>query len=165
MTTFEHRSIIPATVDQVWAFHDQPNAFQLLTPPPIFVQVHRDGRTSLKAGEVEFTLWFTFLPARWHVRHEAGSTPFSFIDRALSAPVESWVHEHTMRAVPGGTELIDHIEIKHKSSGFWSLFTRLFFDGPPLRFLFVYRHLRTRLGAPRLSPPLHPERGQGGEVR
>ena len=164
MTTFEHRSIIPATPEQVWAFHDQPNAFKLLTPPPIFVQVQRNVLTSLTSGEVEFTLWFAFIPARWHVRHEAGSTPLSFIDRALKSPVESWAHEHTMRPAPGGTELIDHIEITHKSSGFWAIFSRLFFSGLPLRFLFIYRHLRTRLGAPKMNPspptPLPRKRGE-----
>jgi len=164
MTPFEHRSIIPATLDQVWAFHAQPNAFRILTPPPIFVQVHRDDRTSLTHGEVEFTLWFLFLPARWLVNHEPGSTPHSFVDRTLRGVIDSWVHEHTFREVPGGVELIDHIEITHKTGGFWSLFSRIFFDGLPLRMLFVYRHLRTRIGAPKMSltpqPPL-PKAGEG----
>lgn len=164
MTTFEHRSIIPATPEQVWAFHAQPNAFRILTPPPIFVQVHRSTLTALTDGEVEFTLWFLLLPARWHVRHEPGSTPHSFVDRTLSGVIDRWVHEHTMRAVPGGTELIDHIEITHKPRGFWSIFSRLFFDGVPLRLLFVYRHLRTRFGAPKMRPSA-PERGTEGKVR
>lgn len=143
---FEHRSVIPATIAQVMAFHEDPAALKRLTPFPIIVQLHRDDRTSLTDGELEFTLWFGPLPVRWLAQHEPGPVMTSFVDRTLRGPVESWVHQHIFREVPGGVELTDRITIAHRKGGFWGLFTRLFFGGLPLRFLFVYRHLRTRLG-------------------
>lgn len=142
---FEHRSILPATVEAVEAFHNHPKAFQRLTPPPIIIQVHRRELTSLQDGEVEFTMWFGFIPIRWLARHEVGSIDSSFVDRQIKGPLKSWRHEHIFQATENGVELIDHLEIEHYP-GWRGWLTRLFFDGLPLRFLFIYRHLRTRWG-------------------
>ncbi|MDX2159860.1 MAG: hypothetical protein SF162_00905 [bacterium] len=147
--TFEHRSVIPTTMQAMIAFHEDPAAFSKLSPPPIFAQVHRRDWRSMADAEVEFTLWFAVLPIRWIARHEPGPTPTSFIDRQVKGPVESWVHEHIFTQVAGGIELHDRLTIVHRKSGFWAIFTRLFFGTLPLRFLFIYRHLRTRMGVKR----------------
>ena len=141
---FQHRSLMPTTLERLWAFHDDPRALAVLTPPPIFVRVLRDGRTSLTDGEIEFQLWFGPFPAYWHARHEPGTIATSFIDRMLKGPALVWVHEHLMQPVAGGVELVDRITIAHRPGGFCGLFTRLFFDGLPLRMMFMYRHWRTR---------------------
>jgi ligand-binding SRPBCC domain-containing protein len=148
-SVFEHRSTMPTTLEQMWAFHDAPNAFTTLTPPPIFVQMHRNERTSLTSGEVEFTLWFGPLPVRWTARHEPGPTPTSFIDRQVKGPMDYWEHQHIMQEVPGGVELIDRITLGYPKAFPRSLFTHLLFGALPLRILFVYRHLRTRLAVTR----------------
>jgi ligand-binding SRPBCC domain-containing protein len=142
---FEHRSVIPTTLAQMLAFHQHPRAIYRLTPPPIFVQCLRDGRTSLTSGELDFRLWFGPLPVRWLARHEPGPVETSFIDRMMRGPLESWEHQHIFRDVPGGVELLDRVIFAHKP-GLPGLLTRLVFDGLPLRTLFLYRHLRTRLG-------------------
>lgn len=143
---FEHRSLIPATVEQVMAFHEAPEALRRLTPPPpfMFLQTLRDDRTSITNGEVEFRLWFGPIPVRWLARHEPGPIATSFVDRMIAGPMAYWVHEHIFREVAGGVELTDHITLAHKA-GIAGLLTRLIFDGLPLRILFVYRHWRTRM--------------------
>jgi ligand-binding SRPBCC domain-containing protein len=144
---FEHVSIFKCvTPEQVYAFHAAPGAFAKLTPPPIIVQMHHNGLKGLTAGEVEFTLWMGPLPVRWKAAHAPGKNSTSFVDDLVTGPMAYWHHEHLMTAVEGGTELRDRLTIAHKASGFWSIFSRLMFDGLPLRFLFVYRHLRTRWG-------------------
>ncbi len=110
--------------------------------------IQRDDRTSLTEGEIEFTLWFGPLPVHWTARHEPGPTDTSFRDRMLRGPMKSWLHEHSFRQTDQGVELIDHVTYELPDGGFWALFARLFFDGLPLRFLFFYRHLRTRQLAP-----------------
>lgn len=141
---FIHRSVIPTTLERIWDFHASPTALKQLTPPPIFVRVLRDDRTSLTEGELEFQLWFGPFPAYWYARHEPGPVATSFVDRMLTGPAEVWVHEHIMQPVNGGVELTDRITIAHRAGGFWGIFTRLFFSGLPLRMLFTYRHWRTR---------------------
>jgi len=141
---FEKSSTMKTTLDKMIAFHEEPKAMPKLTPPPIFVQVHRDERASLTDGELEFTLWFAVIPVRWIARHEPGPTQHSFIDRQIEGPMAFWQHEHIFEEVVDGVKLTDRITIAHKP-GFAGLLTRLFFDGFPLHILFFYRHLRTRL--------------------
>lgn len=141
--TFEHRSIINSTLEALHGFHTAREALSWLTPPPLVIQVVRDGRVSLTEGEIEFRLWFGPVPVRWLARHEPGPDEHSFIDRMLEGPMAIWEHQHLFHAVEAGVELTDRITLAHRF-GWKGLFTRLIFDGLPLRFLFVYRHWRTR---------------------
>lgn len=140
---FIKKSVMKTTLDKMMQFHQDPKAFSKLTPPPIFIQLHRDDRTSITEGEIEFTLWVGLIPLRWIVCHEQGPTESSFADHMIKGPMAYWRHEHIFTEVDGGVELTDRITLAHKS-GLQGIFTRLMFDGIPLRFLFFYRHLRTR---------------------
>lgn len=140
---FEHRSVMDTTVEALMAFHEHPRAFQRLTPPPVFIQVHRKEMAALNDGEVEFTMWMGLIPVRWIARHEPGPIETSFIDRQLQGPLQTWEHQHIFQPVEDGVELIDRISLAHKP-GWRGWLTRLFFDGVPLRILFMYRHWRTR---------------------
>ena len=148
MKIFERQTVIKTTMAQMLAFHEDPRALAWLTPPPIFITIQRDARTSLTSGELEFTLWFGPLPVRWTARHEPGPGETAFCDVMARGPMAHWEHQHVFREVAGGIELSDHLTYEHRSSGFWGIFTRLMFDGLPLRLLFFYRHLRTRQLAP-----------------
>lgn len=142
--TFEKRTVMKTTVERLTEFHSDPKALSRLTPPPIFMQLHRDDRTSLTEGELEFTLWFGPIPFRWVARHESGPTPSSFADGMVKGPLAYWRHEHIFEVLPGGAALLDRVTLAHKP-GLQGLLTRLMFDGLPLRILFFYRHLRTKM--------------------
>lgn len=141
---YEKRSVMNTTMDKMMAFHQSPKALSQLTPPPIFVRLRRDDRTSITDGDLEFTLWFGPIPLHWHVQHESGPTETSFADRMLSGPMGYWRHEHIFREVEDGVELTDRVTLAHKT-GIQGILTRLMFDGLPLRILFFYRHLRTQM--------------------
>ena len=151
MPVYEARTVIPTSLDQIIAFHNNPCVFSWLVPPPIIMQIHRDTRTSLTAGEIDFTLWFLLLPVHWIARHELGPTESSFQDRMIDGPMQVWLHQHIFRIVNDGVELTDRITYEHKP-GLWGVFTRLFFGGLGLRFLFFYRHWQTRRQTQRLAP-------------
>jgi ligand-binding SRPBCC domain-containing protein len=140
--TYQKRSVFRTTLEKIEAFHKDPTALKKLTPPPIFIQVHADHRTSLTAGDLDFTLWFGPLPVRWLARHEA-LTGLGFVDWQVSGPMSYWRHEHRFEEVPGGVALLDRVTLAHRS-GIPGFLTRLIFDGVPLRILFLYRHWRTR---------------------
>ena len=140
----EFRTVIPTTMDAMIAFHEAPEALAMLTPPPLIIQVLRDDRESFAEGEIEFRLWFGPLPVRWLARHEAGPTPTSFADRMIEGPMAYWLHQHIFAEVEGGIELVDRIQLAHKT-GLSGLVSRLMFDGLAMRFLFFYRHLRTKM--------------------
>lgn len=155
MPIFTHRSIIPTTLDLMMAFHAHPRALARLMPPFPIVQMHRDTRTSLKDGELDFTLWFP-IPVRWTARHEPGPIETSFADRQISGPLKSWRHEHIFQPVAGGVELTDRVTYEHRSLGLWGIFTRLVFNPLMLRFLFIYRHWRTRVGVRKFTDEAAP---------
>jgi ligand-binding SRPBCC domain-containing protein len=142
---FEKSSKMSGTAEQMMIFHSAPKAFRTLTPPPVFIQVLRDDRKSITDGEIDFRMWMGFIPLHWLARHETGSIPTSFIDRMLDGPMAYWEHQHIFRDTPDGVELTDHIAYEHKT-GLVGIFTRLFFDGLPLKILFLYRHLITKRG-------------------
>lgn len=141
---FVKSSIIPTSLDGLQRFHEEPEALAKLTPPPVIMQLHRDARRSLTEGDIEFTLWLGPLPIRWIARHEPGPSPHSFADMQVKGPMAYWRHEHVFAEKPNGVELTDRIVLAHRP-GLIGVLTRLFFDGPPLRLLFAYRHLRTRM--------------------
>ena len=143
MHTFSHETLIPASAERVTEIHDRPETFKMLAMPPLVIQVLRDDRRSLFEGEVEFNLWFGPLPIRWVARHEPGPIPTSFRDVQLSGPHKTWVHDHVFVPVAGGTRLVDRISIEH-APGLKGVLSRLFFDGPLLKLLFIYRHWQTR---------------------
>ena len=141
---YERRSVISGTLQDMIAFHEAPAALSALTPPPIFIRVRGDTRTSMREGQLEFTLWFGPIPLRWMVQHEPGPTDTSFADRMLSGPVAYWRHEHIFREIDGGIELTDRLQYAHKR-GIQGMFTRLMFNQVSLWLLFFYRHRRTRI--------------------
>lgn len=140
---FEKSSIMKTTMEKMIAFHEDPNALRNLTPPPIFMQLHEDNRTSNTEGDLKFTLWFVFIPIKWHAEHQEGPTKTSFADMQLSGPMAYWRHEHIFEEVEGGIKLTDRVTLAHQA-GIKGLLTRLMFDGLPLQILFFYRHLRTK---------------------
>jgi ligand-binding SRPBCC domain-containing protein len=141
--TFEHRSLMPGSLQTLVEFHEDPRALSRLSMPPTFIQVLRDERTSLTAGRIAFRLWLGPLPVRWVAEHIPGPTETSFTDRMVEGPMSRWEHQHIFEAAEHGAVLVDRITLAHKA-GLVGLFTRLVFDGPPLRILFIYRHWRTR---------------------
>jgi len=141
---YEKSTVMKTTMERMHAFHEAPKALSQLTPPPIFMQLLVDRRTSITEGDLEFILWLGPIPFRWHVEHQPGPTPTSFADFMLSGPMAYWRHEHIFEQEDAGIRLTDRVTLAHKP-GLLGLFTRLMFDGLPLRFLFFYRHLRTRL--------------------
>jgi ligand-binding SRPBCC domain-containing protein len=145
---FQKRSEMKTTLEQMTAFHQDPKALQTLTPPPIFMQMHHDTRTSITSGELEFTLWFVIFPIRWIAQHQPGPTPTSFVDVQIKGPLAYWRHEHIFEATAQGVALIDRVTLAHRP-GLQGVLTRLMFDGLPLQLLFFYRHLRTRLAVER----------------
>jgi ligand-binding SRPBCC domain-containing protein len=142
--TYEKRTEMNTTLQRMVAFHEDPKALGKLSPPPIFMQLHRDDRESLTEGELAFTLWFGPIPIRWVARHEPGPTEHSFADLMIEGPMAYWRHEHIFEETADGVALIDRVTLSHKP-GLKGLLTRLMFDGIPLRILFFYRHLRTRM--------------------
>lgn len=142
MTTFDYRFTVDASLEDVSAFHFETGILKALTPPPVYMRVHRFD--PLANGSVgEFTMWLGPIPVHWKAVH-SGVSETGFTDTQVEGPLKSWVHTHSFSVVSDFcTEVHEHIEFEHHRGlkGIWS---RLLFPIPALRLLFWYRRFATR---------------------
>ncbi len=142
MPVFEFKFNVAAPVTAVSNFHHDTRILKKLSPPPIFVQIHRFEPLG-EGSEAEFTLWFGPLPLRWLAVHSNVSKN-GFTDTQQSGPLKSWQHTHRFTAVSPQTTLVhEHIQYSHKP-GLSGLLTRLLFNKAGLYGLFTARKWLTR---------------------
>lgn len=144
MSTFVKENLIRATPERVFAFHEQPGALALLTPPwetSRVIQAARIADVGSKA--IIETRLFGFLPVRWVARHTAYDPPRSFEDVQERGPFRRWRHRHVVLPHPEGATLRDEIEYEPP---FWlaGKLAEPFLIRPRLEKLFDYRHEVTR---------------------
>jgi ligand-binding SRPBCC domain-containing protein len=108
--TFEYSSHIDAPVEQVFAFHERPDALEVLSPdwakPTI---IRRTGGIEVGAI-VEMRVPFGPLKLRWLAHHIGYEKNRLFIDEQREGPFAAWVHAHLFAAEDGGTRLTDSVE-------------------------------------------------------
>lgn len=140
----ESRFAVPAA--QLWAFHERPDAFALLSPPWQRTEIIQ-APTSLAIGTVVrlkvkmpgLPLWQTIEAE--HTEYERGHF---FVDKMNRGPFATWVHRHIIEADgPNASKLIDQVdyELPFGSLG------KLFGAGVArrqLEKLFTFRHEVTR---------------------
>lgn len=107
---FEFSSWIEAPVEAVFAFHERPDALELLTPPWPPVKVIRRPE-SLAAGTiVELRVGPWPLSMKWVAHHLAYRPNRMFMDEQRQGPFAAWVHTHLFTPERGGTRLLDSVE-------------------------------------------------------
>lgn len=143
MPVFEQTFTVRAALAAVADFHRDSHALKRLTPPPLFVQLHRVD--PLGEGAVaDFTLWFGPFPVRWVAVHSNVQPHHGFTDIQQCGPLKAWVHIHRFETLePGKVRVTDHIEYTH-DAGWRGLVSRLLFNPLALHFLFTYRAWVTR---------------------
>ena len=144
MPIFEWRGVMPASADELFAYHARPGAFGRLAPPWQRLDVLEESG-DVTGGRVAFDVWVGPVRRRWLAEMGSAIPGRQFVDRQLEGPFASWEHVH--RFVPideGRSELIDHIEYSLPAGGL----TDAVGEGPArktLSRLFRFRHERTRL--------------------
>jgi ligand-binding SRPBCC domain-containing protein len=141
---FMKESVIRASPERVFAFHQLPDALRRLTPSWEGTEVVAQCR-SLDVGQqtiVRLRL-FGIVPLQCVSEHTRFDPPHMFEDRMLKGPFPKWVHQHVVLAHPSGAILRDDVEYEPP---LWML-GRLFAPvlvAPRLKRLFDYRHEVTR---------------------
>jgi uncharacterized protein (TIGR01777 family) len=143
-TTLIFRSSIPASADDVLAWHRNPGALERLTPPWMDVRI-LDAEGGIAPGDWA-RLRVPVDPAAftWTLVHEALPDGMGFVDVQQAGPFRTWRHEH--RFLPDGPNrsvLEDRIVYELPYGALGSAFA----DGrvrAQLARLFHFRHRRTR---------------------
>jgi MYXO-CTERM domain-containing protein len=142
MAHFSYHFTVTVPVAAVRAFHQDPGILPRLSPPPIFVRLHRF--EPLAEGSIaDLTMWFGPIPVRWQAVH-SDVGPCGFTDEQVAGPLRTWRHTH--RFVPVGervTRVEEAIHYEHER-GWRGWLTRLAFNRASLTMLFTYRRFITR---------------------
>ncbi len=145
------RFLVKAPQESVAFFHHDTNALRLLTPPPVFVQMHRVEPLA-ENSRSEFTLWFGPLPIRWLAVHSQVG-PLGFTDRQARGPMKYWEHRHQWQAVDERTTMMEERIIYEHHPGLRGLLSRLLFAPPLLKLMLAYRKWVIRRALERANYP------------
>ncbi len=141
---FVKESVIRATPERVFAFHELPDAFEKLVPPWEDAKIVQKADISVIGSQaiIEQKI-FGIIPARWVAEHTAYDPPRMFEDVQVSGPFRSWRHRHIFEPHADGATLRDEIEYEPP---FWFLgaLAAPFAVEPKLEKMFAYRHEITR---------------------
>lgn len=141
---FTKESVIKASPERVFAFHELPDAFERLVPP------WEDAKIVQKANIAEIGSQaileqkiFGLIPSRWVAEHTAYDPPRMFEDVQISGPFASWRHRHIVEPHEEGAVLRDEIEFEPPMSIIGDLAAPLFIL-PRIEKMFDYRHRVTK---------------------
>ena len=142
--TFIKESVIQVSPERVFAFHEQPEALQRLTPPwesARIVQPASDLNVGSRA--IVETRILGLFRVRWVAEHTAYDPPHMFEDVQVEGPFRRWRHRHLIKPHAAGAVLRDEIEYE-APLGFIGQLAAPFLIVPRLEKLFDYRHRVTR---------------------
>ncbi|MDX6382835.1 MAG: hypothetical protein QOK48_408 [Blastocatellia bacterium] len=136
---YTKESLIHASPERVFAFHEQPDALKLLTPPWESSRVIQSARISeIGSRAIIETRLFGFR-LQWIAEHTAYDPPHAFEDIQIKGPFRSWRHRHIIEPHRDGARLRDQIDYL-APLGFLGRVVAPILIEPRLRKLFEYRH-------------------------
>jgi ligand-binding SRPBCC domain-containing protein len=141
---FAKQSLIKASPERVFAFHEQDNALELLMPPWEAARVIQRAKIAdIGSRAIIETNIIGPLKTRWVAEHTRYEPPHLFEDIQIKGPFRSWRHRHIILPHPEGAILRDEIDYEPPLPPFGRLFAPLLVERR-LRRLFDYRHEVTR---------------------
>ena len=141
---FLKQSVIRASPERVFGFHERPDALKRLTPPWEPTRVV-SAAADLRVGSTALieTRMLGLLRVRWLARHTAYDPPRMFEDVQVSGPFKSWRHRHFVEPHEKGSLLRDEVDFETPLGVLGRVAAPLLVE-PRLRRLFEYRHRVTR---------------------
>ena len=141
---FVKESVIKATPERVFAFHELPDVMARLLPPWENSRIV-EAAASLNTGSRALidTKLFGLFTVRWEALHTAYDPPRMFEDVQVKGPFRSWCHRHIVKPHEEGALLRDEIEYE-PPLGILGRSVAPLLIVPRLQRLFDYRHQVTR---------------------
>jgi ligand-binding SRPBCC domain-containing protein len=141
---FTKASVINASPERVFAFHEQPDVLNLLMPPWEQARVVQPAEISAVGTQAIIeTRVFGPITTRWVAQHTVYDPPHMFEDVQIKGPFRSWRHRHIIEAHGEGSILRDEIDYE-PPLGFVGRAVAPLLVKKRLQRLFDYRHDVTR---------------------
>ncbi|MCM3869687.1 MAG: SRPBCC family protein [Pyrinomonadaceae bacterium] len=141
---FVKESLIHATPERVFAFHEQSNVLEVLLPPWETARVTQSASISeVGARAIVETRILGPISVTWVAEHTLYDPPHMFEDVQIKGPFRSWRHRHLIESQQDGTRLRDEIDYEPPFGFVGRALAPLLIERR-LRRLFDYRHQVTR---------------------
>ena len=157
MPIIRSRGWVPAPIEEVFAFFDDPANLPRLMPPLVPIRLERIEPAPPRPGSVfEFRYGIGPFRRAWIVRLTERVVNERFVDETLSGPMRRFHHSHTFTPGRRGTWIEDRIDFHVGPDGpLGTIIDRL--AGWVMRLTFVWRHAMQR----RILRPLRGPSGRG----
>lgn len=137
----ESRLLVPAKLDEVFAFFSDAGNLEILTPPWIRFQIVSPRPIAMRVGAlIDYRSRIRGLPMRWRSVISVWDPPNLFVDEQVRGPYRFWRHIHDFEAVEGGTLVSDTIDYRVPGGRL----VNLLFVQPDVERIFQFRQAKLR---------------------
>ena len=108
--TLNKEQVVPARLERIFTFFENPHNLALITPPSLAFRVVSPHPVTMQAGlEIDYSLRLGGLQLHWRSLISSYDPPHCFVDQQLIGPYASWRHTHRFARCEGGTLLQDEV--------------------------------------------------------
>jgi ligand-binding SRPBCC domain-containing protein len=140
-TRFEHASVFPVEIEELWGFHTRPDSLRLLTPPELGVEILDPDTRVAEGSVVRATVGHGVLRGAWTALYTGFDVNGGYTDVALEGPFPFWEHRHEFEVVGRGRALLRDV-IWYSLPGLIPQLIGTSVVNQSLRKLFAWRHAR-----------------------
>jgi ligand-binding SRPBCC domain-containing protein len=110
--SLERTQLIPRGLDETFAFFADPWNLEAITPGWLRFRIREAPDRLARGSLLRYRLRLFGVPIAWRTEISEWLPPRTFTDTQLAGPYRLWVHVHRFTAVPGGTEMHDHVRYR-----------------------------------------------------
>jgi ligand-binding SRPBCC domain-containing protein len=103
-------SIIPRSIEEVFAFFSDAGNLERLTPPWLNFNILTPLPIDMREGRlIDYKLRIRGVPVWWQSEITEWNPPYSFADHSRRGPYKYWRHQHRFEPCDGGTRVVDDV--------------------------------------------------------
>jgi ligand-binding SRPBCC domain-containing protein len=143
MPVFTRSTVVSATPEELFRFHENPHNLRRIAPPGMHILEIEAEETARPGDQFTIAVRQGPLTLHWTGRWETVEAPHLLIDTGVRCPFALWRHHHIFEPNAGGSLLTDRVEFRlpwHLGGPFGDLFCRLVVFPR----MFASRHAATR---------------------
>ena len=102
--------LVPAPLDEVFAFFGKPENLARITPSWLGFRILTPLPLSMREGAlIDYEISLGPFPTRWRTMITRYDPPHMFVDEQLSGPYSFWHHTHRFESAGTGTRILDEV--------------------------------------------------------
>ncbi len=132
---------VKTTLKKAWEFIQNPEILNRITPPDIHFKIITDIPEKIYNGLIiNYNVKIPFMGfTHWISEIKHVEEPYQFVDEQRVGPYKIWYHQHQLKEIPGGVEVIDNV-IYVLPYGIFGTMAHFFFVKRQLNRIFDYRN-------------------------